>query len=72
MTANDANERTAAPLRNGERVRVVAMFTEEPELLGMEGDVCWVEETGERIGVFLDNDKMPTTFLKGEVDRVEP
>lgn len=54
---------------NGDEVVVVKNFADEPELLGMRGQVFRVD--GSTVGVWLEYDKYPTTFRKDEVKKVE-
>ena len=48
------------------RVRIIKNNTDEPELVGMTGDVARVKDDG-TVVVFLDGDSMPTEFPPGEV-----
>ena len=51
------------------RVRVVMNDGYEPELIGMEGDLAGVDHEllGGKCTVFLDDDKMPTSFPANEL-----
>lgn len=57
-------------LAEAKRVRVLSNDTDEPELVGMEGDCGGIMNDG-LINVYLDGDKLPTRFPENELEVIE-